>query len=280
MNKPIHTGLTSILLSLATLALTNPTQAADGDSKAATHDGFVTLFNGKNLDGWNAKLKNGDAELARKVFTVEDGMVHVFGKDFPDKYELDTGKNNTHGMIYTTNQYSRFIFRFEYKWGKKKANNFKQFQYDAGCYYHVTNDKIWPVGIEFQVRFDHLKNENHTGDFWSPPNTKLQWYSGDGKTFQLPAAGGQPQPIKKGEHRALATAPFHGLDGEWNQVELIAMGHEYAIHKLNGVVVNLATDLNPGAGLIGLQSETGEIYYRNIEIKEISEAIPMEAFLK
>ena len=99
----------------------------------------------------------------------------------------------------------------------------------------------------------------------------------------LSAAGptaAKPQPVKKGEHRALATAPFHGLDGEWNQVELIAMCNEYAIHKLNGVVVNLATDLTPAAGLIGLQSETGEIYYRNMEIKEFPEFVPMESFLK
>jgi hypothetical protein len=33
-------------------------------------------------------------------------------------------------------------------------------------------------------------------------------------------------------------------------------------------------------GVIGLQSETAEIYYRNIEIKEFDEVVPMEKFLK
>ncbi|MEO6245979.1 MAG: DUF1080 domain-containing protein, partial [Opitutaceae bacterium] len=196
--------------------------AAAATTPRSPAPGFVSLFNGKNLDGWKLKIRSGDAELAKKVFRVEDGAIHVFGKDFPGEYELNTGGNQTHGMIYTTKSYSKFIFRFDYKWGKKKANNFSDFQYDAGCYYHVTDDKIWPVGIEFQIRYNHVANQNHTGDFWSPPTTKIQWYSADGMTFALPSAGGRPQPFKKGEHLALATTPYHGLDGEWNTCELIA----------------------------------------------------------
>lgn len=42
------------------------------------------------------------------------------------------------------------------------------------------------------------------------------------------------------------------------------MGNTYSIHKLNGKIVNLATNLTLSEGIIGLQSETAEIYYRNI----------------
>ena len=58
------------------------------------------------------------------------------------------------------------------------------------------------------------------------------------------------------------------------------MGNQYAIHKLNGRVVNMATDLSNSEVIIGLQSETAEIYYRNIQIKEFDETIPMQEFLK
>ncbi len=254
--------------------------ATSSFASAGEDDGFVQLFNGKNLDGWNVKIRSGDAELAKKVFTVEDGVIHVFGKGFPDEYELNTGENKTHGMIYTEKSYSKFIFRFEYKWGTKRANNFKMFQYDAGCYFNVTNDAIWPVGIEFQVRYDHLKKLSHTGDFWSPPKTKIQWYSADGQTFSPPSEGGKLQPQKKGEHLALATSTTEGPGGGWNQCEIISMGAEYVIYKVNGKVVNMATGIEPGAGIIGLQSETGEIYYRNIEIKELEKSEPMETYLK
>ncbi|WP_366186150.1 DUF1080 domain-containing protein [Flavobacterium ovatum] len=238
--------------------------------------GFVSLFNGENLDGWYLKIKNGDADLAKKVYAVENGMVHVF-KDFPKEYELNTGVNATHGLFYTNKKYSRFIFKFEYKWGTGIANNFAQFQYDAGMYYHVVDDKIWPKGIEYQVRYDQTKNRNHTGDYWA---NGLKWYSKDSTTFCLPSAGGQAVLGHKGEHLASQNVKFNALNNKWNKCEVIVMGDKYSIHKLNGKIVNMATDLPFSEGVIGLQSETAEIYYRNIEIKEFDEIVPMEKFLK
>ena len=241
-------------------------------------NGYKPLFNGRDFTGWNLATRSGDPEEARKVFAIENGMVHVF-KNHPDSFNLNKGKNLTHGLMYTEKEYERYSFRFEYKWGTKVMNNFNQFQYDAGMYYHVYNDKIWPYGLEYQVRYNHLQHRNHTGDYWAA-RTKMQWYSADGETFSLPADGGQPQPVKNGEHRAKLDAPFHALDGEWNQCEVIVMGDQYSIHKLNGEVVNMATDFSIGKGIIGLQSETAEIYYRNIEIKEFKKFIPAKAFLK
>lgn len=237
--------------------------------------GFTKLFNGENFDGWYLKIKSGDAELAKKVYAIDHGMVHVF-KDFPKEYELNSGKNETHGLFYTNKKYSKFIFKFEYKWGKVIANNFNQFQYDAGMYYHVVDDKIWPTGIEYQVRYDHTKNINHTGDFWA---SNIQWYSKDNITFALPSEGGKAVPLKNGEHRAAKDAVYNGLNNKWNKCEVIVMGDKYAIHKLNGKIVNMATDLPYSEGVIGLQSETAEISYRNIEIKEFDEFVPMEKFV-
>lgn len=240
--------------------------------------GFTRLFNGENLDGWEVRLRKGDEALKQKVFTVENGEVHVFG-GLPDRYELDTGDNATHGMIYTTKSYRNFIFRFDYKWGSKIANNFAQFQYDAGCYYHVVDPKIWPQGIEFQVRYNHLEDRNHTGDFWSPPNTVIRWTAGPDNTYLPLELGGVLQDQHQGEHRAVPDAPFHGTDGQWNHCEVIVMGGHYAIHKLNGMIVNVATDITPSEGLIGLQAETAEIFYRHIAIKEFSAPLPIATFL-
>lgn len=251
--------------------------ASKNDTNSNTD--FTPIFNGKDWDGWHLKLKNEDAIKATQVFAIEDGMIHVY-KDLPDSLGLDTGENASHGMIYTNKKYSKFIFKFDYKWGSKIYNNFNQFQYDAGMYYHVVNDKIWPVGFEYQVRYNHTQNKNHTGDFWAPPGTKLQWYAGPDGTFELPQNGGKPQPFKKGEQSVLTDAPYNGLNGKWNQCEVIVMGDKYAIHKLNGKIVNMATDLSISEGLIGLQSETAEIFYRNIQIQEFDEFIPLTYFLK
>jgi len=79
--------------------------------------------------------------MAKKVFAIEDGMVHVF-KHMPDSLNLFTGENATHGLFYTNKVYSKYIVRFQYKWGTKITNNFDEWQYDAGVYYHVIDDKV------------------------------------------------------------------------------------------------------------------------------------------
>jgi Domain of Unknown Function (DUF1080) len=245
--------------------------------KAASSDGFTTLFNGKNWDGWYLKIKSGDSALAKKVYAIENGVVHVF-KDFKDSTGLNTGENATWGLFYTKKKFSKYIFKFEYKWGKKKFNNFDMFQYDAGMYYHVYNDRIWPKGLEYQVRYDHLKNKNHTGDFWAG-SVQIQWYAKN-NMFLLPQQGGEKVPIKKAEHLASEDAKFNGLNDQWNECEVIVMGNEYAIHKLNGQIVNVATNLSHSEGIIGFQSETAEVFYRNIKIKEFKEPIPIETFIR
>lgn len=245
-------------------------------------DGFVNLFNGKNWDGWYLKLRNGDEEMAKKVYAIEDGMVHVF-KDFPDSLDLGTGENGTHGLFYTKKKYSKYILKFEYKWGSKIANNFERWQYDAGVYYHVIDDKIWPTGIEYQIRYDQTKSRNHTGDLIRPEGVEYDWYSiPDGNTYLHPKDGGEAESVenKNWLHFASPTDNHNALNDKWNVCEIIVMGNEYTIHKLNGDIINMAINLNPGEGIIGFQSETAEIYYRNIKIKEFDEIIPMKAFIE
>ena len=45
--------------------------------------GFVKLFNEKNWEGWDLKLRSGDSEKAKEVYAIEEGIVHVF-KHMPD----------------------------------------------------------------------------------------------------------------------------------------------------------------------------------------------------
>jgi len=259
-----------LCFSLLTNAQNNP----------SSKDGFVKLFNGQNFDGWHLKLRSGDEELAKKIYAIEDGMVHVFNNQFPNNYNLNTGKNETHGLFYTDKKYSKYILRFEYKWGDKIANNFNEWQYDAGCYYHVSDDKIWPIGIEYQVRYNHVTKRNHTGDFWVS-GEHLDWTATkDSASFLLPKDGGILLNERNSELYGCANPKYNALNNKWNKCEVIVMGNEYTIHKLNGKIINMGSNLSVGEGIIGFQSETAEIFYRNIEIKEFDEIVPMEMFLK
>lgn len=253
---------------------------ANGDAD----NGYINLYNGKNMDNWTLICRDKTPGLPEKVFTPgENGEMHVF-KNFDTRGRVDAGRGGTHCMFFTKKKYSRYSFKFEYKWGDKIFNNFDQFQYDAGLYFHVFDVAIWPKGYEYQVRYDHTKNENHTGCIWNSGG-RFNWYADNSvrtpnERHYLPIEqGGVPQEHRQGEHKVLEDAPFHALNGKWNQCEVIVMGNRYAIYKLNGKVVNVLTDLDHSEGEIGMQAETAEVFYRNIQVKEFDTDIPIEKFL-
>lgn len=62
---------------------------------AADEDGFVTLFNGKDLSGWQIVNKRGPG------YVVEDGLL-VCPKEGG-------------GNLFTSKEYANFVFRFEYR---------------------------------------------------------------------------------------------------------------------------------------------------------------------
>jgi hypothetical protein len=64
--------------------------------------------------------------------------------------------------------------------------------------------------------------------------------------------------------------------GEWNTVEFFCHG-QTSVHVVNGVVNIVLTNLRHGderpltKGRIQIQSEGAEIYWRNLEVKPITE---------
>ena len=183
-------------------------------------------------------------------------------------------------FFYTNKSYSKYVLRFEYKWGHKITNNFKRWQYDAGVYYHVSDDTVWPIGIEYQIRYDHTKMANHTGDLIRPKGANYDWYYDEETQRYLSKFEGAKLYEEKGwMHLAKTTTNYNGDNNKWNTCEIIVMGDQYAIHKLNGDIVNVAFNLTPAEGIFGFQAETAEIFYRIIEIKEFDEIIPIEKFL-
>jgi hypothetical protein len=73
---------------------------------------------------------------------------------------------------------------------------------------------------------------------------------------------------------ALAVHPNMGVDGEWNQIEIIALGNTL-IHMMNGQVITVTIDNNPTErayqGILSLQLEgSGQIWYRNVYVKALN----------
>ncbi len=199
------------------------------------------LFNGKNLAGWysflTTKGKNNDPE---KVFTVENGLLHISGKEF--------------GYICTVKTFKNFHLAVEFKWGLKKypprdADTTKR---DNGiCFYVPLNEKdfVWPKSIECQVQ------EGDVGDFWMIDSTTVVI---DGKQTE-------PNNYTRAKKKKDGEKP----NGEWNLVEVIVNKGQIT-YIVNGIVVNEASSPSLSEGKIIIQSEGAEIYYRKIEIAELN----------
>lgn len=290
MNKNVRRGLVILVLAIGAIAfvsaymLRNDYYLVERKSESASTNEWIPLFNGKDFDDWDLLLRNGHPEEISKVYTIDsDSSIHFF-RDLSGGGDCNGPKLNqkcaTHGIMVTKRDYSKYHLKFEYKWGKKLVNDFEDWQYDAGVFFHITDLKVFPAGLQYQVRYDHLNNINYSGEMRG--QIGLQWYSSDGKSFSLPSNGGVIQPTTNGEWKVFEVAKdaiFHGLDNEWNQCEIIVMGKEYIIFKLNGEVVNMAVNLSVGKGPIAIEAETAEIFWRDIVIKEFEHSVPMVEFL-
>ena len=107
-----HRSIASIVVALAASCLWNATQVSLAADK--TEEGFVSLFDGKTLDGWH--LMNG------AKFVVEDGVMK---------------HNEGHGWLRSDKQYSDFILRLEFRFLKPRQ--------DGGVFLRAgIEGKDWP----------------------------------------------------------------------------------------------------------------------------------------
>ncbi|MEY4168379.1 MAG: 3-keto-disaccharide hydrolase [Blastocatellia bacterium] len=215
------------ILSGMVLALCLAPVVVLGQSSAA-EAGFVPLFDGKSLDGWQLVRGRGPG------YVVKDGVLVC---------PLEGG-----GNLLTKNEYSNFIFRFEFK-TEPGGNN------GIGIRTPLSGDAAY-VGMEVQILDDghekykgKIRSEQHHGSIY----------------LVAPARTGFLKPA-----------------GEWNSEEIMADGSHIRV-TLNGVVI-LDFDLSlvkekeviekhPGIrnekGYIGFLGHGSLVEFRNIRIKTL-----------
>jgi lysophospholipase L1-like esterase len=227
------------------------TRAAASIETALAAEKTITLFNGKDLEGWSIFLRHADKSDPRadpkQVFQVEDGVIHISGEEF--------------GYIITDKEFDNYRFSVEFKWGEKKwpPREKPETRRDSGILYHcVGPDKVWPKSIECQVQ------EHDCGDFFLVGGTSILH---DGETYPGVSKG---EPKKKLPGRIVKSKDTEKPRGEWNTVEVICEGGK-ATHIVNGEVVNEGTNASVTRGKILLQSEGAEVYYRNILLRPLGQ---------
>ncbi len=240
-----------------------PVGAALSEPLRPTSSDWISLFNGKNLDGWYTYLPSkGRNNDPQGVFKVENGMLHIL--DVPDR-----GQRQEFGYVATDRNYGDYHLRFQYRWGRKKFAPRANAKRDSGVVYHVQGrDRVWPRSVEYQIL------EGNTGDFWLLGGTTLTTtvasLRADPKQYREGGASYTTRPgsfvrVVRNRQRDSLTA--------WNTGEIIVKGDE-TIHIVNGEVVNRGERLRSSgkpltAGRIAFQAEGAEVYYRNIELKPL-----------
>ena len=250
---------------------------------AEASDGWVSLFNGRNLDGWYTMLQQSGRGVAEKrgMVTVEQGMLHIMG-------DVTEGKPEA-GYVSTFTEYENVHIRAEYKWGVKRYSPRMFAKRDNGILYGlVGEDKVWPRMVELQIE------ENDVGDFYLVDGIRgIQDSHGNGifgiglepggwpKAYLEAHKPKGPQPEPKGG-RMIKDGEFEKLD-DWNVVEVIHQG-DRAAHIVNGRVVNVVHSLEqpdpqkPGSfipltkGKIAIELEFAEIWFRRFEVKALAPA--------
>ena len=118
------------LAALLGLALA-PSAFADDKKAKDSDDGWVAIFNGKDLKGWEAQDGAGKADVA-KSWEVKDGVIH--------------GSGPVSHLYTPRGDYKNFKYRAEVKIGDKG---------NSGMYFRTTKGPGFPKGYEAQINSTH-----------------------------------------------------------------------------------------------------------------------------
>jgi hypothetical protein len=256
---------------------------------------FSPLFNGRDLQGWDAWLGArevptlpirlwGDWESVVGMNQDVQGVFSVVQEDGTPAIRVS---GETWGALVSKQNYSNYHLRLQYKWGERKYPPRDNKPRNTGLLYHSTGANgafwsYWMRSAEFEIM------EGSTGNF-----TSVDGVGGTIATtwdFSLPApwlrylASGSETSVGGMVFRVQANADREKLAGQWNILELYVLGDQ-AVHLVNGASVLSVRQLRQpteegvvplGHGKIQLQSEGAEVFFRNIELRKISSIPPQE----
>ncbi len=228
----------------------------------ADHNGYISLFDGSSLSGWDGRPG---------VWSVEDGAI----------VGISTKERNAGNsfLVYHGVSAKDFDLKLEIKveWG---GGSGVQYRSSTGIPPGRVAGKGEPpldprwVMIGPQADFWYPVSENarqYSGQLYSQ-NTSLGIIAWRGQVVES-ELGNPPQLVGTIDDRAQLGAFVK--DGEWNQYTIIARGG-VMMHILNGRLMAVLVDDDPGStnnvsGLFGLQIEGApcKVSFRNIWLRKI-----------
>lgn len=247
-----------------------PTGAPAAD--APGEEKWVSLFNGKDLEGWTPKVKGYPAgENFADTFRVENGVLKV-GYDKYGKFD------SRFGHLFSKRKYSHYRLRVEYRFvGDQCPGGPAWALRNSGVMLHcqspesMRKDQDFPVSIEAQFLGGPEKGERPTGSVCTPGtnivmNDKLvttHCINSKSKTY-------------RGDQWVTAEMEVHGA----GTVKHIINGEtviEYEKPQLDpkdadAQALIKGPDLLISGGYLALQAESHPVEFRKVEIMALPES--------
>lgn len=204
----------------------------------AEEEGFVPLFNGRDLAGWV------NANCAPETWSVRDGMIHCTGEPT--------------GALRTERQYENFILEAEWRHLSKGGN--------SGIFIWGTPIAAPGVpflrGIEVQV-LDH----GYAEQYEKQTGKKSDWFTTHGDVFPIHGATMKPFGRSNGM-RSFPSEDRSKGSPEWNHYRIVCSNGVIRL-SVNGKEVSGGEDCNYRKGYLALESEGAPVEFRNVRIKEL-----------
>jgi hypothetical protein len=272
--------------------------------KPAAEPGWVKLLD-KNLSQWTNYLSyshkngyNGDKPLdvnGKEIIPVgyNKNTKNVFSVVMQQGEPVLRVSGEIYGSVISKKEYENYHFKLKVKWGTLKFEPRENKLKDSGILYHSIGEsgvdywRAWMLSQEFQIM------EGHMGDYWNIGTSAIdiRAYLSEGKMNSVANAkqpflgfgSGNPEGF------CLRSENFETPNNGWTNIELVCYKGK-SLHIVNGHVVMVlknsryvlnGKNVSLTKGKIQLQSEGGEVFYKDIQIKNLN-AVPAQyaAYLK
>jgi hypothetical protein len=238
----------------------------DAESPVRKEGKWVSLFNGKNLDGWKMKIVGHPlGENFGNTFRVENGILSI-------RYDQYKSFDNTFGALYYDKKLTNYRLKVEYRFVGETAPGAPSWGFrDSGVQYHCQPPATlgltqpFPICLEYNLHGGNGKEDRPTGElcangtyveingkrnesFCTEPTVKRTFHGDVWVTLEIDIRDGKIKHFVNGEEILQFENPRYDPN------------NEIAKTLIQG------TDDKVSGGYISLQSNSHPIDFRKIEL--------------
>jgi hypothetical protein len=277
---------TTILIAFFTV-LSQPSQEHNEnwepllDSELSNWENYLSYRHKLGYNGKIPKDENG-VDIAPIGYNKDETGVFTILEEAEGPVLRVSGE--IYGSIFTKKSYKNYHLKLQVKWGETKYEPRKDLLRDSGILYNSIGEagveywRSWMLSQEFQIM------EGHMGDFWCQATSAIDIRSFPSEGSQMSPVADISQPFRPfqsgGDNFCLRSANYETPDGGWNTLELITFNGK-SLHIVNGKVVMVlensrykneaGKEVPLIEGKIQLQSESAEVFFRDIQIRTLNE---------